>query len=302
MRNLDFIKRTFKDHFHDIYEWFEDERELSYPEDNEDGVFPHFFFKENAIVQGNWTDEIIEIRFNEKNINSRIIDNSEWDIEFIENYIREIANHEYGHTITMETIFYLYPKDTRHILMSKNPKEITKKDLERCYAESKCFYPNVRKIDLDFFEHIFLDYWANLKVRYEINGNPPEALLKDRLDGSEAILPFSIKKYPSRYLLELLLYSQLFFIHDKWDMLVEIFNESKLDQLLLLYKTINIFFDKIIEINEDFDSMEELLFELLIILEKLNYKDIILKNRLNNQDKRALRTFISRIRGNKTLT
>ncbi len=45
--------------------------------------------------------------------------------------------------------------------------------------------------------------------------------------------------------------------------------------------------------------MEELLFELLMILEKLNYDDIILKNRLNSQDKRALRTFISRIRGNK---
>lgn len=80
--NLDFIKRTFKDHFNDIYEQFEDKRELSYPEDDEDGVFPHFKFKENAIVQGNWTDEIIEIRFNEEIINSHIIDNSEWILNF----------------------------------------------------------------------------------------------------------------------------------------------------------------------------------------------------------------------------
>lgn len=250
MKNLDFIKRTFKDYFNDIYKRFEEKRELFFPEDDENGVFPHFLFKENAIVQENWTDGVIEIRFNEEFIKENTLTNSEWSVEFLENYIREIANHEYGHTITMESIFYLYPKDTRHILMSKNPNEITKKDLERCYAESKCFYPNLTKIDLNFFEHIFLDYWANLKVRYEIDGNPPEALLKEHLDGSEAILPFSIKNYPSRYLLELLLYSQLFFIHDKWDMLVEIFNESELDQLLLLYKTINFFFIKLLKLME----------------------------------------------------
>ncbi len=81
-------------------------------------------------------------------------------------------------------------------------------------------------------------------------------------------------------------------------MLVEIYSESELDQLLLFYKKINSFFDKIIENNDDFDSMEELLFELLEILERLNYNDIILNNRLNNQDKRALQSFISRIRGN----
>ncbi len=300
MKNLDFIKRTFKDDFNDIYKRFEEKRELFFPEDNEKGVFPHFLFKENAIVQENWTDEVIEIRFNDEFIKENTLTNSEWSVEFLEDYIREIANHEYGHTITMKSIFYLYSKDTRHILMDKNPNEITKKDLERCYAESKCFYPNLMKIDLNIFEHIFLDYWANLKVRYEIDGNPPETLLKYRLDGFKAILPFSIKNYPSRYFLELLLYSQLFFIHDKWNMLVEIFNESKLDQLLLFFKIINSFFDKIIEINEDFDSMEELLFELVIILEKLNYEDIILKNRLNNQDKRALQTFISKIRGDKT--
>ena len=301
MNDLEVIKHTFKDQFKNIYKQFEDERELFFPEDNEVGIFPHFFFEENAVVQENWTSEVIEIRFNDEFLKELTNTHSDWNIDFLKDYIKEVANHEYGHTLTMESIFYLYPKDTRHILLNKNPSEITKKDLKRTYAESKCFYPNVKKVDLNFFEKIvFLDYWANLKVRYEIDSNPPEALLKERLDGSKAILPFSIINYPSKYLLELLLYSQLFFIHDKWELLVGIYDESNLDQLLFLYKTINSIFDKIIEISEDFDSMEELLFDLLEILERLNYKDIILKNRLNNQDKQSLRSFISRIRGNET--
>ncbi len=301
MRDLEVIKRTFKDHFKNIYKQFEDERELFFPEDNEVGVFPHFFFEENAVVKENWTNQVIEIRFNDEFLKELIITHTDWSIEFLKDYIKEVANHEYGHTLTMESVFYLYPKDTRHILVNKNPNEITNKDLERTFAESKCLYPNVKKIDLNFFEKIvFLDYWANLKVCYEIDSNPPEALLQERLDGSKAIIPFSIINYPSKYLLELLLYSQLFFIHDKWDILAEIYNESKLDQLLLLYKIINSFFDKIIEISEDFDSIEELLFDLLEILENLNYKDIVLKNRFNNQDKQSLRSFISRIRGNET--
>ena len=264
MRNIEFIKQTFKDHFNEIYERFEDDRELLYPEHEEDGIIPHFLFKQNALIQENWTKDVIEIRFNEKMINSYIIDNTEWDIEFIERYIQELANHEYVHTITLESVFYLYPKDTRHILLNKIPNEIIEEDLNRCYAESKCFYPNVNKINLNFFEVVvFLDYWANLKVRYEIDHHTPETLLRDRLDGTRVIIPFHIKNNPKKYFLELLLYSQLFFIHDKWDMLVEIYHESELDHLLLLYKTINSFFDKIIEINEDFDSMEELLFDLI---------------------------------------
>ena len=77
MKNLDFIKRTFKDHLNDIYKRFEEKRELFFPEDNEKGVFPHFLFKENAIVQENWTDEVIEIRFNDEFIKENTLTNSE---------------------------------------------------------------------------------------------------------------------------------------------------------------------------------------------------------------------------------
>lgn len=301
MRNIEFIKQTFNVRFKEICERFEDDRELFFPEYEEDGIIPHFLFKQNALIQENWTEDIIEIRFNEKMITSYIIDNAEWDIEFIERYVQELANHEYGHTITLESVFYLYPKDTRYILINKLPNEITEEDLRRCFTESKCFYPNVHKIDLNFFETVvFLDYWANLKVRYEIDHHPPEALLRDRLEGSRAIIPFHMKKESKKYFLELLLYSQIFFIHDKWDMLVGIYHESELDQLLHLYKIINSFFDKIIEINEDFDPMEDLLFDLIKSLERLNYLDIILENRLNNQDKGVLRSFINRLRSIKT--
>lgn len=55
------------------------------------------------------------------------------------------------------------------------------------------------------------------------------------------------------------------------------------------------YFNKIVELNDDFDSMEEDLVELERDLDRLNYKDIILSNKLNNQDKRILKAFICRL-------
>lgn len=296
MRNLDFVKQTFRDHFTEICERFEDERELLFPENDEEGVFPHFFFKEGAQIQENWTEEIIEIRFNEELIKSHILDNSEWDLEFIENYVKQIANHEYGHTITLENMFLLYPRDTRHIVMEKNIREITKDDRLRCFTESNSIPPeffSLRNIDLQYFEEIFGDYWANIKVREDIDENPPEQCLEERIVGFQGLQPGHINTKTS---LDLLLYSQLFFIHDRWNVLEEIMSESNLDQLLLVYKNINSFFDKIIKLNENFDFMEEDLVVLARILETLNYQELIFENRLTNQDKRKLRGFISRLR------
>ncbi len=296
MRNLEFIKQTFKDHFNEIYERLEDERELLFPEDDENGVIPHFFFKEDANIQENWTEELIEIRFNENLINSHIIDNSEWDLEFIENYVKQIANHEYGHTITLESIFLLFPRDTRHILMEKNIREITRDDLTRCYAETRSCPPEfltLRNINLQMLEEIFMDFWANIQVCEIIDENPPEQSLVERIKGFYGLTPEVINPKTS---MDLLLYTQLFFIHDRWNQLDDIMSEAELDQLLLLYKSINTLFYKIIKLNENFDTMEEDLVGLARILESLDYQELVFDNRLNSQDRMKLRAFSSRLR------
>lgn len=222
------------------------------------------------------------------------------DIEFLENYIKEIANHEYGHTITLRSIFCLFPKDNRHILMEKNIKDITKDDLTRCYVDSKCYpleFHKLQNIDLQIFEEIFLDFWANMMVCDKIDDNPPEQILNERLNGFYGITPIDINRKTS---LKLLLFTQLFFIHDRWHILEEIMRESELDKLLWLYKCINVFYNNIIKFNGDFDSMEEDLVELARNLETLNYSEIIFKNRITNQDKTKLRTFINRLREKET--
>jgi len=176
-----------------------------------------------------------------------------------------------------------------------NLDDITKDDLTRCYVESNCYYLeffNLKNIDLNFFEHIFLDFWANLKVCDEIDEYPEECL-NEFLNGFYGLTPQVINTKTS---LKLLLYTQLFFIHDKWDLLVEIIRESELDQLLQLYNIINGIFNKIIELNDDFDSMEEDLVDLARKLETLNYHEIIFNNQLTNQDRRKLEAFVGRLR------
>jgi len=294
-KDLDLIKKTFINRFKNLHKRFNDKRELFYPESNEKGKLPHTLFQEDGLIQANWTEDIIEIRFNEELITREIIENPNWKIESLKKYVEEIANHEYGHTMTLENIFLLFPKDTRHILTNMNLDDITKDDLVRCYAESNCYYLeyiSLRNIDLNFFEHIFLDFWANLKVRDEIDEYPEECL-NERLNGFYDLTPLVINPNTS---LKLLLYTQLFFIHDKWDLLVEIIRESELDLLLQLYNIINGIFNKIIELNDDFDSMEEDLVDLARKLETLNYREIIFNNQLTNQDRRKLEAFVGRLR------
>jgi len=297
-KNLNFIKKSFINHFKSLHKRFNDQRRLSFPENNEKGMIPHTFFKEDALIQANWTEDIIEIRFNEELIKKEVIENPNCKFRSLRNYFEEVANHEYGHTRTLENIFLLFPKDTRYILTNKNLDDITQDDLTRCYVESNCYYLeffNLRNIDLNFFEHIFLDFWANLKVRNIINEDPPKECLNERLNGFYDLSPQVINR---KTFLKLLLYTQLFFIHDKWAILEEKFRESELDQLLLVYKSVNKFFNKILELNDDFDSMEEYLVELAKILETINYNAIIFSNQLTNQDKRKLRSFIGKLREN----
>lgn len=296
MKNLHFIKDTFINQFRKLYKQFRDSRELFFTENNDIGKFPHNLFKEDVDVQANWTEEIIEIRFNDEILKREIINNSEWNNESIKKMFKEIANHEYGHTLTLDNIFLLFPQDTRHILLNKKLEDITMDDLTKSFAESTSYYHEffkLKNIELNFFEHIFLDFWANLKVRNEIDENPPEECLKERQNGFFGLRPEVINR---KSFLKLLLYSQLFLIYDKWYILEEILRDNDLDQLLLLYKSINVFFNKIIELNDNFDSMEEDLVELAKNLDRFNYKDIILNNRLNNQDKGKLKAFIGRLK------
>ena len=291
-KNLESIKKIFIDHFKKLHNTFHDTRELFFPNEPEKGIFPHFFFKKDSLVQVNWTENVIEIRFNKSVIKSQIINNTFWNESNVRNYFVEIANHEYGHTISLKSIFHWFPMDTRQILIDKNLEDISNEDIIKCYSESKTVYPefvNLRNINLQFFEEIFLDFWANLIVRDKINDKPPEETLRDRLSGFYELNPNMINSSTN---LELLLYTQHFFIYDRWEDLERIFTVSNLKQLLFLYKSINILFNKIIQFNINFDLMEEDLVKLAKTLETLKYEDIILNNRFTNQDKRKLKAFI----------
>ena len=73
-KDLDLIKNNFITHFKNFQEQFNDTREFSFPESNEKGKIPLTFFKEDAMIQAKWTENIIEIRFNEELITKEIIE------------------------------------------------------------------------------------------------------------------------------------------------------------------------------------------------------------------------------------
>ncbi|KKM07889.1 hypothetical protein LCGC14_1729460, partial [marine sediment metagenome] len=65
-KNIYFIKKSFIVRFKNLHKKFNNKREIFFPESDEKGKFPHTFFKEDAQIQANWTEDIIEIRFNEE--------------------------------------------------------------------------------------------------------------------------------------------------------------------------------------------------------------------------------------------
>lgn len=301
----------FQEHFKIIMNQFGDKREVYFRLHDEPGIFP--FLKKN-LLKGTcfafWHKNQIEIRFNKKYI-QEYINFPNRKVTFLNNLFKQIAEHEYAHTIQYKSMYYQYPKDTRQSIINKNPIEISIEDLRICIETSKSHIYNIENninnnVQYPIVDGVFQDFWANLivyeKIRrsippYEVIKNKKEMMIHYKSLNLDNILDPNI--YYNERVFDLLRFSQEFFIYDKWDDLSTIYRENNLDSLLNLYKYINSFFQKIIKLNSDQELIKNDLFELVKILDKINYHEIIVNNNFHRNEKSLLIKYLNYLRDKK---
>lgn len=303
MEKLDILKKTFENHFRELMNLFNDSRTIYLSSNKEQGIFPRIEMPLDLhhTVGVFWHKNKVEIIFNDKILEEVYLKKLGVSLAYLKNTFKQIADHEYAHTIQFKSMFYRLPQDTRDNILKKNPKDIFKEDLiksinnsnDRMITENnKC--KNIHYAQID---DIFQDFWANSIVFSKIDRTPPKEMLKNRIDGminNECLYPNNIlhKEIPyNKRVFELLLYTQEFFIFDRWDKLENLFKKYNLERLLSFYRYINLFFQKILDINNNFDNMRDDLIDLTLILDKINYNSIILENKIERKDVQVLIKF-----------
>ena len=139
MKKLDILKNTFEIHFKNLMNLFNDTRIIYFSTNENERIFPNIELPLDIYhtVGVFWHKNIIEIKFNDEIIEKAYLKNSNKSLPYLKNTMKQIANHEYGHTLQFISMFYRLPQDTRDIILKKNPKDISKEDLIRCINNSK---------------------------------------------------------------------------------------------------------------------------------------------------------------------
>ncbi len=299
---VELLKKSFKKQFLKLGSKFNDNRKIDFLKDNEKRKFWFLPQIKNEYVVVSWSETLIEVRFNDNLIFENFIKNQNFDTIKLQNYFKRVANHEYGHTISCKSVFYFYfPEDTRHLLLSKDLESITEEDIGSCFRSSNSEYIQLlrlKNVDVGSIQRIFLEFWANLIVYEQIDDSPPNELLNKRLKDftSSNILSYAALCNPTvKYnenIFRLLEYTGEFFIFNEWENLIKLFTSRNLNKLLDFFNYINSFFQKIKEINYDFDSVREDLLELIKILNKIDYNEIVAKNVISSKDRQLIRFYI----------
>lgn len=303
---LELLKKSFKKQFLKLVSRFNDNRKISFLKNNEKSKFWFLKQMQQEYVAVSWTETLIEVKFNDNLIFEKFIKNQNFDAIFLQNYFKRVANHEYGHTISYKSVFYsLFPEDTRHLLLSKKLESITERDIDFCFRSSKSEYIrllSLKNIDVALIQRIFIEFWANLMVYEKIDDSPPDELLSKRLKNfisinflTYATLCNPTVKYNQNIFL-LLEFTGEFFIFKKWQNLIKLFTSRNLNKLLDFFRYINSFFQKILEINYDFDSVREDLLELIKTLNKMDYNEIVAKNVISSKDRHLIISYINYIK------
>ncbi len=300
---LDLLKKSFKKQFLALISIFNDTRKIYFLNYNDKSKFSFIPRMQHELVAVSWTETLIEVKFNDILIIKNFIKNHSFHIKFLFNYFKRVANHEYGHTISYNSVFYsIFPEDTRHYLLTKDLENITEKDVDFCFRSSESEYVkllSLKNVDIGLIQRTFIEYWANTMVYKKIDNSPPSEILDERLRDftSKIFLTYEVLCNPTvKYnenIFRLLGYTGEFFIFNKWQELINIFTDRKLNKLLDLFRYINSFFQKILEGHHDFDSKRESLLELVKILNTFDYCKIVSKNVISSEDRKQLISYIN---------
>lgn len=271
MVNQDDIIEYFKTEFESLMQRFEDTRQLNYSLDKKN---------DKGLVDCNWTQQHINISFKIIPIDYYLSNPAHTEIfkdnpEAYRNYFIQVARHEYGHSISCETFnklhSYILPFD----------------EYVKCRINNQYFKVHLNKI--------FFDFIANYLVYEKIDKSIPEEHIKLNFHSFQTTFRAG---YGIFGLIKMcLLTSQVFYIYAQWDKLNPVFKEFEVSTFLDFLYIINDIFKKIIVKNlnneyMDMDSAISNITDLAVILDSINWKQIVLENHYDKSSFISLENFM----------
>ncbi|KKN63003.1 hypothetical protein LCGC14_0506430 [marine sediment metagenome] len=129
MEKLDILKKVFENHFRKLMNLFNDSRLIYFSSNSDQGIFPRIDMPLDLhhTVAVFWHKNQVEINFNDKIIEEVYLKKINVSLAYLKNTFKQIANHEYAHTLQFKSMFYRLPQDTRDDILKKK----TKRDIRR---------------------------------------------------------------------------------------------------------------------------------------------------------------------------
>ncbi len=281
-----FLKR-FKEKFIEIKDNCSDNREFSLLEIKMEGNLNEEISNQGVFCFScHYNEDIIEIYYNRNQIISEYIrDQNDLSKEQILKEISYLASHEYGHSLYCES--------------SKKLREIN--------INWETTYSKYEKFNCFVFLRVFSEFFADLEAS-KIDLTLPEIKFQKIYEHLESklshhsliILPTTrnfnygrngIDKYQGPFLTSL----SFIYAYNKWNDLIKIFEDKKLSKLFNFLKLTFDYFKKVIESYSDLNLRRNKISELLSILDKHFYDDLIFKNNLNPELQSQLQKLIDKI-------
>ena len=291
------LKRTFKDELNSLLKRFNDKRDINYHSEI-DTSYKKSSIKSHVSVV--WTKEKIQITFYNKNINDlyfilkkRVININNHDL------FRQMARHEYGHILSAETTYDLYPDKAKNYDIFKISREEL---LNMNYYEHENL---LNKVSVNRLIGVFWEFLADYLVHEKIDKKPPLEFIKNKKANLEEFIQIIKKgnlitlnfpktkmaKYDKGYdrIFLLLNLSSIFYIFNLWNDFISIFNELNLTRLLEFLKDLNMVFEKFFKKKRNCTGMKEDIIRLAEKLDKIDYKELVFKNQIINEDFKILK-------------
>lgn len=272
----------FKAEINQLIKRFSEKRRIVYILEKRPIHFKGF----TPILRSNWTEKEIKFTFFLKKITEDYQNSKfrEYGIDFNKLMV-QLAHHEYGHVLSAETSKKL---NSIHEIASKSEKSLHKISLKRLI------------INLS-------EFIADFNVLKIIDDNPPKDLLfrsKIHLESAKPALKnkriFTLEEnrrytpYDKGYDKIFVIFNETknFFLFDKWGDLEFFFQDLKVSKFLDFLSYLNSFYFKIIENNSNLIAMRDDFIYISKYLDLLNYKKIIIENKINKKDSKNLLTII----------
>ncbi len=298
--NTGSLIQAFKKQFEKLKDNFNDKRSLDYIYEI-DKVSNKTSIKSRYAIKWNEEKIIISIFKQEIRDFSEILKKREKNINFIELH-KQTANHEYGHILSAKTSYDLFPEEARQYDLFK----LTEEQLLPMHYSPLEY--RLTKVSIDRLMGIFWEFLADYTVREKIDTTSPKAFLKAQNANSVFLIgQFKVKgvfslhnPYRSENVMEkgydrfFLLFhnSKAFYIFNKWEEFCSLFKGEGIQKSLKLMKIINKFFEKIILLNTDIQSMKNDVIKLATILDRLDFNQLIHRNQFKQGNKDILRDYI----------